>query len=41
MYKVFFIKIIGFQYTEKFGGVTESIVMGGPTKFIRFPTFNL
>ena len=41
MYKVFFMKINGFEYTKKFGGVMGCIMMGGPAKFKRFPTFNL
>ena len=41
MFEAFFIRLIGFKRNKKFGGVTGSIVMGGPAKFKSFPTFNL
>ena len=39
--EVFFSKIIGFKYAEKFIGVTVFVVIGGLAKFKKFPTFNL
>ena len=32
MFEAFFIKIIGFEFAEKFGDVTGFTVMGGPAK---------
>ena len=41
MFKVFFIKIISFECSKKFGSVTESIVMGGLAKAKKFAIFKL